>query len=238
MAINVLSWVWEHAPDTLTPGEMLVALALANHAQKDGAHAYPSWNTLAKETRLNRRTVYRALAGLVEKGVIAVEAEATNLMPAMYLFPQFGGDKNSPPTEVRGGKMSPQNASRGDILSVGGDKNSPEPSENRQSVSRTPLPPSNGHHPRWEVAVGRERWQAITTAFTDANVQLDAGWLRTTLATVERDHPSIPQERLTDAVRSTLFKARDALGRENRIRNPRAFVAKELRDAVTEEISR
>lgn len=227
MAVNVVTWVWEHAPRDLTPGEMLVALALANHALEDGAHADPTYARLSDQTRLSERTVSRALVSLVEKRFIAIEADATNKNPAMYLFPQFWRDKMSTQDRVGGDKMAPQTPFRGDILSNGGDKMSPAPPFATSA--------SNGRYPRWEQAVGTQKWQAITAAFSDANVQLDAGWLRSTLVAVEEEHPGLPVQNVTHAVRATLFKARDALGRENRIRNPRAFVAKELRSAVLEE---
>jgi len=100
-----------------------------------------------------------------------------------------------------------------------------------------PTPPSgaNGYvRPRWEAAVGRERWETVTKAFTEVNVQLDASWLRSAVALIEREHPGLDPDRTTTALRATLIKAQDALGRENRIRNPRAFVSKELQTAISE----
>lgn len=48
--------------------ELLLALALADHAHDDGTHIFPSVNLLAKKTRQSERTVQRCLAAMVEVG--------------------------------------------------------------------------------------------------------------------------------------------------------------------------
>jgi DNA-binding transcriptional regulator YhcF (GntR family) len=73
----------------MKPADMLVALMLAEHADSEGGHAFPSVKRLADETRLHRATVIRSLASLVELGIVEVEQRATNRVPAMYRFPAF-----------------------------------------------------------------------------------------------------------------------------------------------------
>lgn len=45
MSVKVSSWVWEHSP--VSRGDLLVLVALADHAQDNGAGAYPSVATIA-----------------------------------------------------------------------------------------------------------------------------------------------------------------------------------------------
>lgn len=54
-----------------------VALALADHAHDDGTHIYPGVDSLVTKTRLNRRTVQRALRSLEESGWLLVDKPAT-----------------------------------------------------------------------------------------------------------------------------------------------------------------
>jgi hypothetical protein len=69
MSVKVSSWVWHEAPVT-DRSELLVLLALADHASDDGGSAYPSVNTLAAKARLSRRAVFDALARLKASGLI------------------------------------------------------------------------------------------------------------------------------------------------------------------------
>jgi DNA-binding transcriptional regulator YhcF (GntR family) len=235
MAIDVATWVWEHMPQNSTPGEMLVALALANHAGPDGMHAFPSIATLCGETRLERRTVGRALAELEKKGIIKVEAERTNRFPTTWYFPQFSRrDKKSPQDRFEVTKSRVEPHLEATKSRSGGDNLSPKPSITVIEPSTTPPTPRNGAC-RWAAAVGEERLATVTARFEAANVQLDGAWLRRTVSDLEHQVPGLTTEQITNAVRSTLFKAEDALGRDNTIRNPRAFVAKELRSEVSEK---
>jgi Helix-turn-helix domain len=62
MSVDVINWVFEHSP--ATRGRRLVLLSLANHAHEDGTHAFPSVDTMVKETRLTRKAVQSALRKL------------------------------------------------------------------------------------------------------------------------------------------------------------------------------
>jgi hypothetical protein len=59
-----------HSHDDLTTNEAFVLIAIANHAPKGKAQAYPSVAKLQKTTKLSRRAVAYALRGLEEKKAI------------------------------------------------------------------------------------------------------------------------------------------------------------------------
>jgi len=63
-------WAWE--VDGLTSTTKLVLLSLAQHANEDGAHAFPSVATIAAECRLSERSVQGALKALEAEGYITV----------------------------------------------------------------------------------------------------------------------------------------------------------------------
>ena len=65
MSIKLMSVVWEL---DLPPGEKLVLLALADQANDEGTHCWPSVATIAKRSGQNERTVRRALRNLETKG--------------------------------------------------------------------------------------------------------------------------------------------------------------------------
>lgn len=55
MSARVTGMIFEHYPNG--GGEMLLALALANHAHDDGTHIFPSIAHLAAKTRQSERSV-------------------------------------------------------------------------------------------------------------------------------------------------------------------------------------
>jgi hypothetical protein len=72
MSVRVSAWVWEHSP-VEHRGDLLVLLALADHAHDDGSSAYPSVDTLARKARLSRRGTFDALRRLKDCGAITPE---------------------------------------------------------------------------------------------------------------------------------------------------------------------
>jgi len=63
-------WAWE--VDGLTTTTKMVLLSLAQHANEDGAHSFPSVATIAAESRLSERAVQNALKVLEAEGYITV----------------------------------------------------------------------------------------------------------------------------------------------------------------------
>lgn len=104
----------------LSPSQRLVALALADHADHDGHHAYPAVDTIAGKTEMHRRTVQRALNDLVKLGVLEIEATGGGRRATTYGFPGVAERHPSPernpghpgtpgvaPDRPRGGTLPP-----------------------------------------------------------------------------------------------------------------------------------
>lgn len=75
MSGQIVNEVLEHAPEDLTPAQMLVLLSLAEDAREKGANArqaryHSSVEHLTRRTRLKAGTVRNALAELVSRGLI------------------------------------------------------------------------------------------------------------------------------------------------------------------------
>lgn len=66
MSIKVMSAVFDRYPNG--GGEMLLALALADHAHDDGSNIYPGVPALAEKTRQSERTVQYQLRRMIESG--------------------------------------------------------------------------------------------------------------------------------------------------------------------------
>lgn len=66
MSIKVMTAVFDRYPNG--GGEMLLALALADHASDDGTRIYPSVKALAEKTRQSERTVQYQLRRMQEAG--------------------------------------------------------------------------------------------------------------------------------------------------------------------------
>jgi len=60
----------------LTPGQRLVLIAIADHAGGEWRECTASYQTLADETRSNRREAIRAVKRLARRGLITIEATA------------------------------------------------------------------------------------------------------------------------------------------------------------------
>lgn len=70
MSIQAVAWVLEHSEATLA--DRLVLIAIANHADAKGWNAYPAVPLIAREARVDARTVYRAIEALEELGELTV----------------------------------------------------------------------------------------------------------------------------------------------------------------------
>ena len=66
MSVKVMTAVFERYPNG--GGEMLLALALADHASDDGTKVYPSIRALAEKTRQSERTVQYQLRRMEAMG--------------------------------------------------------------------------------------------------------------------------------------------------------------------------
>ena len=119
LSIRLMSQVWEDARIQSQP-ELLVLLALADHARDDGV-CWPSIRTIAAKARVEERSAQRILRRLIEKGLVELVTKGGCIeghnVPNRYRV--TGGDTASPhgPTEGHPGATSGQG--------VGGDRQSP-----------------------------------------------------------------------------------------------------------------
>jgi hypothetical protein len=119
MSIRLMSQVWEDAR-IQSQAELLVLLALADHARDDGL-CWPSIRTIAAKARIEERSAQRILRRLIEKGLVELVSKGGCIegqnVPNRYKVK--GGDFRSPHglTESRPGETVGQG--------VGGDRQSP-----------------------------------------------------------------------------------------------------------------
>ena len=71
MSIKCTSRVWEYS--TASGTELLVLLAISDHAHEDGTGAYPSLQTLAAKCKISKRSVQRYLKKLSKGGELKIE---------------------------------------------------------------------------------------------------------------------------------------------------------------------
>lgn len=122
LSVQAMSHVIENSKHK--GNHFVVLLMIANHARSDGTLAYPSTKTLARESRINRRTVQRVIKRLAS----GRDAELEIIR---------GGGRRCNSYTVRGVKLSPpqgrQNAASraADTVIAGAARVSPEPSYNR-----------------------------------------------------------------------------------------------------------
>ena len=125
MSIRLMSQVWEDAR-IQSQAELLVLLALADHARDDGL-CWPSIRTIAAKARIEERSAQRILRRLIEKGLVELVSKGGCIdgqnVPNRYKVK--GGDFRSPhgPTESHPGETVGQGVG-GDRQSPGGDPES------------------------------------------------------------------------------------------------------------------
>lgn len=73
MSIKMMTAVWDRFPNG--GGEMLLALALADHAHDDGTNIYPGVKSLTVKTRQSERTVQYQLRAMVDAGWLVLVNE-------------------------------------------------------------------------------------------------------------------------------------------------------------------
>ncbi|AOK47417.1 hypothetical protein WT60_11595 [Burkholderia sp. MSMB617WGS] len=75
MSVKVMNAVFERYPEG--GGEMILALALADHSHDDGTHIYPSVDKLAAKTRQSPRAVQYQLRRMQQSGWLILVSEST-----------------------------------------------------------------------------------------------------------------------------------------------------------------
>lgn len=70
-----MSWVWRESKVSIV-SELLVLLAIADHADEYGGNAWPSIATIARKCRLSERRIQQIISSLVANGFLEVERQA------------------------------------------------------------------------------------------------------------------------------------------------------------------
>lgn len=99
MSVKVSSRLWENSH--ASGGDLLVLLALADHANEDG-ECWPGIASLASKTRMSERNVQRILRRLREAGELHVTQRPGKgwNSTSMYRFRLEAGDKMSVPAKL------------------------------------------------------------------------------------------------------------------------------------------
>lgn len=117
MSYQAQTWVTVHSRHK--GSALLLLLIIANHAHADGTNAFPSVETLARETRMSKRQVNRLILLIEKSGELLIQrgggrASNTYSLPKMT---ETTPDKMSPPdgragvTQLRQGSPDTQGAS-------------------------------------------------------------------------------------------------------------------------------
>src|SRR5690349_6460774 len=139
MSITVQQWVWDHAP--ASDAELLLLLAMADHAHDDGGGVFPAVPKLAKRIRKSERHTQRMIQSPMKQGLIERTGQ---LQDHRYIYRIA-----LPPGDIA---MSPgvvsQPRHRGvtsDVTGGGDIAMTPKPSREPPLNLTPPTPPKNGH---------------------------------------------------------------------------------------------
>lgn len=86
MSWQAMTWVLEESESSMSA--RLVLIAIASHADRDGLKAFPSLDTLARETLLSRREVIYSVQTLEELGELRVIRGIGRGNPNQYELPK------------------------------------------------------------------------------------------------------------------------------------------------------
>ena len=130
MSVQAMSWVLDHSQAELGP--RLVLLSIANHANKLGRNAFPNIDTIAEEARVDRATVYRAIAKLVALGELEMGHDEKH--QRVYSIPPM----SHPATNEEGSESHPATQTGGAVSHVATASRRNVPSD-RRNVRKDPL---------------------------------------------------------------------------------------------------
>jgi DNA-binding transcriptional ArsR family regulator len=149
-------WAWNC--QGLTPGQRLVLLALAEHAD-DAGRCWPSLSRLAERTEVDRRTVTRSLAALETRGLL--QRERIERRSTVYTLAVGRSDSNAELQDrasaghaTQPSESQTQPLDRGTTPLVNGIENAPDdrPPEMSGPKPRGKRPPDRGVRPPREGA--------------------------------------------------------------------------------------
>jgi len=137
MSVELMSIVFGTDKDLLPPNEKLVVLALADHANDEGMHIYPSIERIALKTSFSERNIMRMLKELRDKKVLDVVKKANAQRPTEY--------------SINRSILEGRQSVRGDKLSSRGVTSCPKRDDNP-----SPYPSSNHHTETLSVSPSQE----------------------------------------------------------------------------------
>lgn len=165
MSIQATNWVWENA-DVDDPRKLLVLLAIADAANRDGTNAYPGIRTIARYARCSERTAQRCLRDLEAEGHIIITKTSRQHAPVTYSVCGLAPDTTAPRGDIgvtpepethfaRGDTGVTSENSRGD---TGVTNPASAPLIGNKNVEQEPCPPSASERaPRQRDEV----WEAV-----------------------------------------------------------------------------
>lgn len=115
-----MTWILQHSEATL--GARLVALAVANYADKHGRNSYASLRTLAEDAHLSERQVRRCLRELETMGEIV---QVSTSITGTHVYELAGMATLFPGQDVLPDNMTPDNMSSPRIVPEGEDNLTP-----------------------------------------------------------------------------------------------------------------
>ena len=148
MSAKITGMVFERYPEG--GGEMLCALALADHAHDDGTHIYPKLATLAAKTRQSARTVQYQLRRMEARGWLQVvgagdggrgRAREYRINPAW-----IEGDELRALVDEKGAKVAPFDGQNGAAVAAPFEIDSP----GKGAATVAAFEPEKGCNPRQE----------------------------------------------------------------------------------------
>lgn len=89
MSWQAVTWVLEQSEAEL--GSRLVLLSIASHANREGHSAFPSLDTITRETLMSRREVIYCIQAMEEKGELHVDRGGGRGNPNSYTLPFVKG---------------------------------------------------------------------------------------------------------------------------------------------------
>lgn len=141
MSVKVMTAVFERYPHG--GGEMLLALALADHASDDGTRVYPSIKALAEKTRQSERSVQYQLRRMQESGWLIL-VNAGNGGRSMH------SEYRISPDWIKGAEIAPfQKGANDDEKGATGDAKGANDSTkgcNPRQERVQPVAPANNRH--------------------------------------------------------------------------------------------
>lgn len=146
MSVQVMSWVLDYSETTL--GTRLVLLSIANHASHDGDSAYPSIDTISRESRVSRRQVIRCIQAAESMGELKVNRGEGRGHSNLYSFPKYAN-------------LSPLRLPKDDIPDTNGDiSDSEKVTFQREKVTEMSPDPSLTVQRQPSITVQEERTEA------------------------------------------------------------------------------